>query len=112
MWLADENRMGLVTEGGDAATGAVQKHATMRAAMDRPRSIRAAVNAVVIGTAVVFVFLQLQPHLLFTNTTAAGGDIGSRVWGPAYLRDYLLSHWRFAGWGPRWFSVVWGLTFS
>src|SRR5437868_13341703 len=110
MWLADENRMGLVTEGGDAATGDVQKHATMRAAMDRPRSLRAVVNAVVIGTAVVFVFLQLQPHLLFSNTTAAGGDMGAHVWGPAWLRDHLLPHWRLAGWAPSWYAGFPALT--
>src|SRR5207302_2525974 len=91
--------------------GDVQKHATMRAAMDRPRSIRAAVNAVVIGTAVVFVFLQLQPHLLFTNTTAAGGDMGAHVWGPAYLRDHLLPHWRLTGWAPDWYAGYPALTF-
>ena len=83
----------------------------MGVAMDRPRSIRAVVNAVVVATAALFVFLQLQPHLLFTNTTAAGGDMGAHVWGPAYLRDHLVPHWRLAGWAPSWYAGFPALTF-
>nr|MBA3955653.1 hypothetical protein [Acidimicrobiia bacterium] len=44
-----------------------------------------------VAAAVVFVFAQLQPHLLFADTTPTGGDMGAHVWGPAYLRDHLLS---------------------
>src|SRR5262245_24637826 len=51
----------------------------------------------------VFIFLQLQPHLLLRDTTAAGGDMGAHVWWPAYLRDHLLP-WRLAGWSPDFYA--------
>lgn len=57
----------------------------------------------VIGS-VVFVFVQLQPGLLFLDTTPAGGDMGAHVWGPAYLRENLLPHLRLSGWTPDWYD--------
>ena len=45
-----------------------------------------------------------SPDLLFANTTPAGGDMGAHVWGPAYLRDHLLPHWRLTGWTPDWYA--------
>ncbi|HEX9969721.1 MAG TPA: hypothetical protein VGB03_06250 [Acidimicrobiales bacterium] len=64
----------------------------------------AIVTALVVGAASVFVFVQLQPSLLFSNTTPAGGDMGAHVWGPAYLRDHLLPHGRLSGWAPDWYT--------
>ena len=52
----------------------------------------------------LFVFVQLRPDLLFTNTTPAGGDMGAHVWGPAYLRDHLLGQGRLTGWTPDWYA--------
>ena len=52
----------------------------------------------------VFVFVQLQPGLMFTNTTPAGGDMGAHVWGPAYMRDHLLPNLRLTGWAPDWYA--------
>ncbi len=52
----------------------------------------------------VFVFVQLRPDLLFMNTTPSGGDMGAHVWGPAYLRDSLLSQGRLTGWTPDWYA--------
>src|SRR5439155_11978612 len=51
----------------------------------------------------VFVLFQLQPDLMFRNTTASGGDTGAHVWWPAYLRDHLLP-WRLAGWSPDFYA--------
>jgi uncharacterized membrane protein len=51
-----------------------------------------------------FVFMNLHPNLLFTNNTPAGGDMGAHVWGPAYMRDHLLSHGRLTGWTPDWYD--------
>src|SRR5688572_12657508 len=51
----------------------------------------------------VYIFLQLQPHLILRDTTAAGGDMGAHVWWPAYLRDHLLP-WRLAGWSPDFYA--------
>jgi hypothetical protein len=62
------------------------------------------IGAAVTLACVVFVFLQLQPRLLFAHTTPAGGDMGAHVWGPAYIRDHLLPHWRLTGWTPDWYA--------
>ncbi|HXY92250.1 MAG TPA: 6-pyruvoyl-tetrahydropterin synthase-related protein [Acidimicrobiia bacterium] len=56
------------------------------------------VGFAVVAACSIYVFVQLQPRLLFLNTTATGGDTGAHVWFPAYLRDHLLPHWRLAGW--------------
>ncbi|MBW3667718.1 MAG: hypothetical protein KY443_00780 [Actinobacteria bacterium] len=71
--------------------------------MRRPRPMTI-VTAVVVGAASAFVFSQLQPSLLFSNTTPAGGDMGAHVWGPAYLRDHLLPNGRLSGWAPDWYA--------
>jgi hypothetical protein len=52
----------------------------------------------------LFVFVQMRPDLLLTDTTPAGGDMGAHVWGPAYLRDYLLPQGRLTGWTPDWYA--------
>ena len=61
-------------------------------------------TAGLVAGSVVFVFLQLQPRLLFADTTPAGGDMGAHVWGPAYMRDELLPRWRLTGWTPDWYA--------
>ena len=52
----------------------------------------------------LFTVGQLHPDLLFSNTTPTGGDMGAHVWGPAYLRDHLLPHFRLSGWAPDWYA--------
>ncbi len=59
--------------------------------------------AVALGCA-VFVLFQLRPDLLLTDTTPSGGDMGAHVWGPAYMRDHLLSQGRLTGWTPDWYA--------
>ncbi len=58
----------------------------------------------VVVVSVVFTLAHLQPHLLVADTTPAGGDMGAHVWGPAYLRDHLLTHGRLTGWTPDWYA--------
>ena len=58
----------------------------------------------VVSAAVIFVFSQLNPGLIFANTTPAGGDMGAHVWGPAYMRDHLLPNLRITGWGADWYA--------
>ncbi|HMC43275.1 MAG TPA: 6-pyruvoyl-tetrahydropterin synthase-related protein [Acidimicrobiales bacterium] len=74
--------------------------------MQRPSREWAAgwITFLVIAGAVVFVFVQLAPSLIFLNTTPSGGDTGAHVWAPAYLRDHLLPHWRVTGWTPDWYA--------
>src|SRR4051812_25872610 len=62
------------------------------------------VDVAVVAVCMVFVWLQLHPHLLLTNNTPSGGDMGAHVWGPAYLRDHLLPHLRLSGWTPDWYA--------
>src|SRR6187455_2795780 len=64
----------------------------------------AVATAVVVGAGLALVLAALHPHLLLADTTPAGGDMGAHVWGPAYLRDHLLTHGRLAGWTPDWYD--------
>lgn len=52
----------------------------------------------------IFVFSQLRPDLVLADTTPAGGDMGAHVWGPAFLRDNLLTKGQLAGWTPDWYA--------
>jgi hypothetical protein len=71
----------------------------------RPRLTPTAIVTIAVALiAGVYVLLQLQPGLIAANTTAAGGDMGAHVWGPAYLRDHLLPHGRITGWTPDWYA--------
>ena len=60
--------------------------------------------AVVIFATTLMVFLTLQPSLIFRNNTPTGGDMGAHVYGPAYLRDHLLTSFRLSGWSNDWYS--------
>jgi hypothetical protein len=61
-------------------------------------------SALVVGGLMLYTFAQLHPTQIFANTTPAGGDLGAHVWGPAYLRDHILPHWRLSGWAPDWYG--------
>ncbi|MEA3215449.1 MAG: hypothetical protein QOJ19_1605 [Acidimicrobiia bacterium] len=63
-----------------------------------------AVTVGVLAVCVTFVWLQLNPHLVLKNNTPSGGDMGAHVWGPAYLRDHLLPHFRLTGWTNDWYD--------
>jgi len=58
----------------------------------------------VVIACVAFVFVQLGPANVLSDTTPAGGDMGAHVWGPAYLRDELLPSGRLTGWTPDWYA--------
>ena len=58
----------------------------------------------VVGGATLFVLLTLHPDLIFRNNTPTGGDMGAHVWGPAFLRDHLLNHFRLQGWSMDWYA--------
>ena len=60
-------------------------------------------TAVVLG-ATLIVLSVLHPDLILRNNTPTGGDMGAHVWGPAYLRDVLLPHWRLTGWSMDWYA--------
>ena len=60
-------------------------------------------TAVVLG-ATLIILSVLHPDLILRNSTPTGGDMGAHVWGPAYLRDVLLPHWRLTGWSMDWYA--------
>ena len=60
-------------------------------------------TAVILG-ATLMVLSTLHPDLILRNNTPTGGDMGAHVWGPAYLRDVLLPHWRLTGWSMDWYA--------
>ena len=59
---------------------------------------------VVVGTATAFLLLTLHPELILRDNTPTGGDMGAHVWGPAYLRDNLLTNFKLMGWSMDWYS--------
>ena len=58
----------------------------------------------IVTLAALTVFWRLHPSKIFMDTTPAGGDMGAHVWGPAYLRDNLLSGGSFRGWTMDWYG--------
>ncbi|MFM7964549.1 MAG: hypothetical protein ACKPBF_11395, partial [Actinomycetota bacterium] len=68
------------------------------------RRTQLALAAGVIIFTTLMVFLTLQPALIFRNNTPTGGDMGAHVYGPAYLRDHLLTSLRLSGWSNDWYS--------
>lgn len=58
----------------------------------------------VVAACCAFIFVQLEPNLLFRNTTPSGGDTAAHVWWPAFLRDHLLGQFRLAGWSPDFYA--------
>jgi hypothetical protein len=70
----------------------------------RSRSLLTITGFAVAVLCSVFVFAQLRPDLVFSDTTPAGGDMGAHVWGPAFLRDNLLSSGQLSGWTPDWYA--------
>jgi uncharacterized membrane protein len=58
----------------------------------------------IVAACVGFVFTQLGPANILSDSTPAGGDMGAHVWGPAYLRDELLPRGLLAGWTPDWYA--------
>ena len=59
---------------------------------------------IVVGGVTIFLLLTLHPDLILRNNTPTGGDMGAHVWGPAFLRDHLLNHFRLAGWSMDWYA--------
>lgn len=71
--------------------------------VDRPRSGSWVPSLIAAGASLV-ILAVLNPHLLISSTTPAGGDMGAHVLGPAYLRDVLLPQGRILGWSNSWFA--------
>jgi phosphomannomutase len=83
--------------------GARLKHISVQ-----PESI---ITLVVVAAIVAFTFKELQPSLLFKNTTPSGGDMGAHVFLPWYIKTSLLPHLRLTGWTPDWYNGFPALTY-
>ena len=66
------------------------------------RPTRSWLHLFIAGAASLVVLTVLNPQLLLTATTPAGGDMGAHVLGPAFLRDVLHP----AGQDPRLVRLV------
>ncbi len=72
---------------------------------------QAVVTFLIVASAVVFVFKELQPSQLFANTTPTGGDMGAHVWLPAFVKRALFPHLQLNGWAPDWYDGFPALTY-
>lgn len=75
------------------------------------RLVRVIVTALtlIITTVVMMNVVHLNPlnggsDLVLQRNTPTGGDMGAHVWGPAYLRDHLLSNVQLSGWSMDWYA--------
>jgi len=68
-------------------------------------------SLLMVGACCGYVFWVVHPELILRNTLPTGGDMGAHVWGPAYLRDELLPHFRLTGWTPDWYAGFPAYTF-
>ena len=83
--------------------GAYATDPTPRAARTFP-SLQLFSTIVIVGGAMLFLLATLHPGLILKGNTPTGGDMGAHVWGPAFLRDNLLSNLRLSGWTMDWYS--------
>ena len=77
---------------------------TAAAAIFVERRTQLALAAAIIAFTTLMVFFTLQPSLIFRNNTPTGGYMGAHVYGPAYLRDHLLTSFRLSGWSNDWYA--------
>ena len=61
-------------------------------------------SAVIVIGSTLMLLMTLHPELILRNNTPTGGDMGAHVYGPAFLRDYLLPHFRLTGWSNDWYA--------
>ncbi|MEO8363183.1 MAG: 6-pyruvoyl-tetrahydropterin synthase-related protein, partial [Ilumatobacteraceae bacterium] len=61
-------------------------------------------SIVIVAGATLFLLKTLHLGLILRNNTPTGGDMGAHVWGPAFLRDHLLSSWKLTGWSMDWYA--------
>lgn len=69
------------------------------------------ITFLVVAACTVFVFFQMQPSLMFSATTPAGGDMGAHVWMPAYLERVLFPRLQLNGWSMDWYAGFPVLTY-
>jgi hypothetical protein len=98
-WLGEDD---LTLEDHDR--GAEDDPAVARTERSRAARARNLFSGLFVLLCCSYAFWKVHPELVLRNTTPTGGDMGSHVWGPAYLRDYLLPHGQLTGWTPDWYN--------
>ncbi len=81
--------------------------------LDRVRrwKLETVIGVIAVSAVVLYVWLQITPSAFFMDTIPLGGDSNAHVWGPAFMRDNLLNHFRLTGWSKDWFSGFPAFTF-
>ena len=64
------------------------------------RTLRAAIDLAAVGAAVTFTASYFPPELMFSNTIASGGDMGSHYYPGLYMKEVLLAKGQVSGWCP------------
>ncbi len=54
--------------------------------------------------AVLYLFWQVRPDLIFSSSIPTGGDYGGHLDVPWYLMHHLLPQGRVTGWSPDWYN--------
>jgi hypothetical protein len=76
---------------------------------DRVVRVLVTSTTLVVSTVIMMMIVHLNPlsassDLVFDQTTPTGGDMGSHVWAPAFLRDHLLPNFQLSGWSMDWYG--------
>ena len=75
---------------------------------DRVVRVAVTVSTLVVTTFIMMRVVHFRPilgdDLIFDDVTPTGGDMGSHVWAPAYLRDHLLPNFQLSGWSMDWYG--------
>jgi hypothetical protein len=75
---------------------------------DRVVRLAVTVSTLVVTTFIMMRVVHFRPilgdDLIFDDVTPTGGDMGSHVWAPAYLRDHLLPNFQLSGWSMDWYG--------
>ncbi len=62
------------------------------------------VPPIIVLVASLVILAVVNPQLVFSANTPAGGDMGAHVFGPAFMRDVLIPDGRLHGWSNDWFA--------
>lgn len=97
-------RPGSVPSGEHDHGVAARVHPGARRPRDRAETLGALVTFLVVAGSTIFVFVQLQPALLFGPNMDVGGDTAAHVVAVHYFIHDLLPHLQLTGWDPQWFG--------
>lgn len=62
------------------------------------------VSLIVVAACCAYMFWQTHPNLVLADTTPTGGDMGAHVWGPDFMKRFLLPEFSVTGWTTDWYA--------